>query len=565
MHTTRIGLDTMRKSLIGVILALAFVVRGAPGLAQSPDDLPDRAAFEQFQAILDGGALSPAAVAELLVFDDTPEMRLELARLSVEQGQHSLALDLLGDMNAILPLEAALRTQVLDLLIEANMRLGNVSEAIEMAFLAYEAAVQRLGDENPALLPRLLVLRDLVKGSADLPVIEAEIAALEARLAAPEGVRQIGKPHALPVWFGTNRNDTGVSDPAARFGVELSDLSLGQLTVTIPQSHRPGRIERPALWGLTQHLDPMQHVVLAQIEALAKEAFSTDCCGAEDRLLFIHGYNVSFHDGALRAAQLAHDLEFPGQALYYSWPSRGTLLSYLQDANNVLATRPALAEFLEIVTRGTGRLHVIAHSMGNRYLLEALDVFLRDFPDRELGHIVLGAPDVDRNEMQVRLDLISKRARSVSLYASRNDRALLVSRRIHGAPRAGDSTGEPLRLAGVFTLDASEIVADVLGHSYFGDSPLVLGDLAGLLRLDMEPDIRCGTRERAAPVWDIRTDGCPVDHVLAAAEFHDRYQAQAPTELARRIAEAEQTEQAFWLSVMEIVTENLGNATAPAE
>lgn len=554
-----------RDPKICVIFALALVLSGTGGLAQAPDDLPERAAFEQFNAILDGGALTPAIVAGLLASDDSPEMRLDLAQVALEQGQYAQVLDLLADLHRDLPDAAALRTQVLDLLTDAHLRMGNLPQAIQMAFQAYDAAVQRMGDENPALLPRLLRLRDLTEGTDDQAIVEAEIATLEERLAAPPRVRQLGKPHALPVWFGTNRNDTGASDPAARFGADLAGLSVGQLTVTIPQSHRPGRIERPSPWSLTQHLDPMHHVVLAEIETLTREAFSQGCCGEEDRLLFIHGYNVSFHDGALRAAQLAHDLEFPGQALFFSWPSRGSLLAYLQDANRVLATRPALAEFLEIVTRGTGQLHIIAHSMGNRYLLEALDVFLRDFPDRGLGHVILGAPDVDRNEMQVRLDLIAQRARSVSLYASRNDRALLVSRRIHGAPRAGDSTGEPLRLAGLVTLDASDIVADMLGHSYFGDSPLVLGDIAGLLRLDLDPDIRCSTRERAAPVWDIRADGCPVEHVLAAAEFYSRYDAQATVELARRIAEAEQEEQAFWLSVMAIVSENLGYPVSPSD
>ncbi len=542
-----------------LVFAATFVTGGLlSGLAGAEPALPDRAAFETFEALVSSGRVDAAGIDMLLAMDDTVQTRLDIARHLLGQDQPSLVIDLLGELPDLLPASDAARTEVFDLLTEAHLRLDRLEEAVEMGIAAYDAAVARLGPANPALLARLEALRALVMEFApdDLAFIDAELAELQARLDAPE-IARVGKPIAVPVWFGTNRNDTGSGDPAMRFGVDLAGLTLGRLTVTIPPTHRIGRIEQPAVWSLTRHPDPMQHMVLASIETLAANLFAQGCCSAEDRLLFIHGYNVTFHDGALRAAQLAHDLEFPGKALYYSWPSRGSLLGYLADANNVLATRPALVEFLLHATGGPGRLHVIAHSMGNRYLLEALDVFLRDHPDRALGHVILGAPDVDRNELSVRLDRLAQHAQSVSLYASRNDRALLVSRRIHGGPRAGDSSGEPVRLAGLDTLDASDIVADLLGHSYFGDSPLVLGDLAALLRLDLAAAERCATLERDAPVYDIRPDGCSVDQVLAAIEYHDRFAEDAPVRLSQTLAEADVTERAFWLEVMDILATSL--------
>ena len=48
-------------------------------------------------------------------------------------------------------------------------------------------------------------------------------------------------------------------------------------------------------------------------------------------LLFVHGFNVKFANAALRTAQLAHDLKFPGVAMFYSWPSQGDTSAYLHD------------------------------------------------------------------------------------------------------------------------------------------------------------------------------------------------------------------------------------------
>lgn len=538
--------------VLGVVLALS------PGLARSDTDLPERAAFESFAAFLATDHIDAEALARILAADDTAQTRIEIARHLLQQGQPDLIPDLLEGLADTLPPSDAARTEILDLLTGAYLQLGRAPETVDTAIASYDAAVARLGPANPALLPRLQDLRALVAELApgDLALIEAELAELQDRIERPE-IMRMGKPVAVPVWFGTNRNDTGESDPATRFGVDLAQLTLGQLTVTIPPTHRIGRIEQPRFWGLTRHPDPLQHMVLAGIETLAAAQFSEGCCDAGDRLLFIHGYNVSFHDGALRAAQLAHDLEFPGHALYYSWPSRAALLGYLTDSNNVLASRPALVDFLHLATEGSGRLHVIAHSMGNRYFLEAVDELLRTHPDRDLGHIILGAPDVDSNELAVRLERLAQHAQSISLYASSNDRALLVSRRIHGAPRAGDSSEGAIRLDGLDTLDASDIVADMLGHSYFGDSPLVLGDLAALLRLGLAPAQRCATLERDAPVYDIRPDGCSIEQVLAAIEYRDLYDADAPERLTATLEAADETERDFWLGVMDILSASL--------
>jgi esterase/lipase superfamily enzyme len=42
-------------------------------------------------------------------------------------------------------------------------------------------------------------------------------------------------------------------------------------------------------------------------------------------LVFLHGFNVTFADAAIRAAQIGCDLKVPGATAFFSWPSRGRL------------------------------------------------------------------------------------------------------------------------------------------------------------------------------------------------------------------------------------------------
>lgn len=547
-------------ALLAIFVAIFVMLSTKPSPAQERDEaVPTREAFELYERVARGEGLDQGVIQELLAVTDEAGLRLDLARSLIGSGDAEAALVILVPLLERFAATDPAMTETLDLIAAAHRMRGDAATALRASLLAYDAALARLGETNPRLFERLdaLALFARENGLPELVPIEAERARIAALPKDPPDVRALGRPIAMEIWFGTNRVDLGGHDPGMRFGVEAGDLSVGRLTVTIPPGHRTGMIERPSIWSVTGHADPMRHVVLADIETIAREAFADGCCGQDDRLLFIHGYNVSFHDGALRAAQLAFDLEFRGQPMYFSWPSRSSLLGYLSDSNGVLASRPALVEFMELATRGSGKLHIIAHSMGNRYLLEAMEVFLRDHPDRDLGQLVLGAPDVDRNELAVRMELLRTRTAGVTLYASRNDWALNVSRRIHGAHRAGDIGGEPVRIAGLATLDASEIAADTLGHSYFGDATQVLGDILGLIRLELPPGERCGTAPREEPIWAIRPDGCPVEVVRTASDLIDLFGASALEEAQARRDDGAGEDLDFWLGVMAVVADRL--------
>jgi esterase/lipase superfamily enzyme len=90
--------------------------------------------------------------------------------------------------------------------------------------------------------------------------------------------------------------------------------------------------------------------------------------------VFIHGYNVSFFEAARRTAQLHWDLGFRGTPAFFSWPSGGSLLDYWADEASSEWAASHLREFLDLLAKRSGakKIHLIAHSMGNRPLSRAL-------------------------------------------------------------------------------------------------------------------------------------------------------------------------------------------------
>lgn len=57
---------------------------------------------------------------------------------------------------------------------------------------------------------------------------------------------------------------------------------------------------------------------------------------------------------------------------------------------------------------------------------------------------------------------------------------------------------------GIETIDVSGLDTDFFGHSYYGDHPVVLGDIIGVIRLHQAPGER-GLKEKTKnglPYWE---------------------------------------------------------------
>jgi esterase/lipase superfamily enzyme len=306
------------------------------------------------------------------------------------------------------------------------------------------------------------------------------------------------------ILFATDRQiELGTSD-AVSFGSARSrdGLHYGECEVAIPDDHRLGTLETPSWLRLEFTIDPRKHVALIKTTAfdelgfLARLSSSQESSGCRDLLVFIHGYNVSFEDAARRTAQLAWDLKFVGAPILYSWPSTASLLRYTNDEANAIWTVPHLEAFLTLLgaRRNVERIHLIAHSMGSRTLCDAFRALSFKFGRNgqpSFRHLMLTAPDIDTDTFSEIAQALVNGCERVTLYASSTDRALRVSKLIHGYPRAGDLL---VIVPGVDTIDASSVDTSLLGHSFFGTSRSVIADMHALLRDGRPPAERFGMR-----------------------------------------------------------------------
>ncbi|WP_170314843.1 alpha/beta hydrolase [Aquibium carbonis] len=337
----------------------------------------------------------------------------------------------------------------------------------------------------------------------------------------------------VKIYYATDRARTDSKLPAKVYGGDRGELELGTATVSIPETHKPGNIEKPSIWTFDFREDPERHIVLLSVTPQAGEEVFAEMraqlaeTGKPEAFVFIHGFNVPFHEAAQRTAQMAYDMNFDGLPILYSWPSRSSLLSYIADTAVVNLSGRRLSHFLEDVVSKSGaeRIHLIAHSMGNRALTDALELFALRHGGAQpaFDQVLFTAPDLDAGLFSEMMKTIRVTARRITLYASNKDWALAVSRRLHGdSPRAGQGGRDILHVADVDSIDMTEIGEDMLKHSYYANNPSALTDILSLFWRDAPPDQRCGMeREEGAQgaYWRYVPAECDGDALLSTLSF----------------------------------------------
>ncbi len=292
---------------------------------------------------------------------------------------------------------------------------------------------------------------------------------------------------------------------ASAFGDGRDNLACGVCAVSVPHSHRQGGLEGPSIVHFEFRENPEEHIVLQRVELMQIDKFKEDFhAAAEDAawheaLVFVHGYNTSFEDAARRTAQLAHDLEFGGVTAFFSWPSNGHVESYSWDSQSAEYAVPHLREFIQLLAEAgkLRRIHVIAHSMGNRCATAAISRKLA-LNDCELDQCIFAAADVDAEIFKRDFaPKIVQNVRALTLYASSKDKALAASQIVNRFPRAGDARAL-VTFNGMETVDATELETDYLGHAYLGASPPLIDDLKQMIDEHMAAKERRGMKELQA-------------------------------------------------------------------
>jgi esterase/lipase superfamily enzyme len=313
-------------------------------------------------------------------------------------------------------------------------------------------------------------------------------------------------------FFATNRKATGNTAPDDFFGSDREQsLQFGKTVVSIPTNRKPGTMNLPSLWKLELSADPNKHFIFKNVLPLDTEAARAEMSKIladstrKSLLVFVHGYNVSFTEAALRTAQLAHDLSFPGTAAFFSWPSAANVRGYWHDEEAVQLSQAAFDKFLDrIADVGASEIFLVAHSMGNRLVTTVLnDRAAQGKSLPNLRELFLAAPDINAEIFREMIVPSIAKLQGVhrTIYASSSDLALRASKIVHDYRRVGETDGGVLTFDGFETIDASGVapLLRAFGHSYVVDSTKVLGDIAETLTMHFTADQRSLQRAGAPP------------------------------------------------------------------
>lgn len=295
------------------------------------------------------------------------------------------------------------------------------------------------------------------------------------------------------VHYGTNRTRIASSRFTHDYDARPADLSFGMATVSIPRDHRVGDWETPMHASLARQ---DLHVMLLTVIPRGRTEFTTALGKAiadaekPEAFVFVHGYNTSFAEAIQRTALLAYDLEFKGVPIAFSWPSRSSFLRYSADEEAAEISSEPLEAFLELVAQESGaeRIHLIAHSMGNRVMLEALkSLKQRNVAPANLANLVLTAPDVNIVRFGQLIPQLRSLSRRTTLYASNKDKALQASRWFHDYDRAGEGGKNIPLFEGIDSVDVTAVDTGLLSHSYHADNSSVISDLYALINENAPP------------------------------------------------------------------------------
>ena len=320
------------------------------------------------------------------------------------------------------------------------------------------------------------------------------LAAVAACAARPEGVlAPITGTHAgasqVEMVVATTR--TPAASPGEMFTGERGHTpNFAEITVSIPpkSARRIGEVAWP------RRLPPNPATDFAAVEARivsqedAVAWFHEEVAKKPNRsvLIFVHGFNNRFEDAVFRFAQIVHDSGVQSLPILVTWPSRGSALAYGYDHESTNYSRNSLELLLQYLARdpAVGEVSILAHSMGNWLTLEALrQMAIRNgrLPAK-FKNVMMAAPDVDVDVFRSQIADMGTPRPDFTLFVSRDDRALAVSRKVWGSvARLGaiDPEVEPYKTVlatnQVTVIDLTAIAAgDKIHHSKFAESPQIV-------------------------------------------------------------------------------------------
>lgn len=309
------------------------------------------------------------------------------------------------------------------------------------------------------------------------------------------------------IYFATNRNPIVKDDLIVDFGKNfspegLSDLRFGKADVDLDAKTFTMEVvpNKPS--------EGSQAVYTAVKQKMMDQSRST--------LIIIHGYATSFAQAIVGAAKTKKAYETQNLNVFmFSWPSDGKNVppqAYADDRHDASASGLAFArglmklvEFLSAGKPCGQQVHLLAHSMGNYVLRNALQALI-NHPEgyaasgqlpRIFENIFSMAADEDNDALEKpeKWERLPEITRHLNIYFNNHDRALNISDLTKGNPdRMGsDGPAHPGDLPSKVTLiDVSRTqnffqTATSVGHGYYDEQPKVVSDVLQVIA-GLQPD-----------------------------------------------------------------------------
>ncbi|WP_052641107.1 alpha/beta hydrolase [Pseudorhizobium banfieldiae] len=309
----------------------------------------------------------------------------------------------------------------------------------------------------------------------------------------PEGVMIPTASAAAPgkevdIFVATTRQPS--REPGILFSGERGrDLEATAITVSIPPdaNREIGEVQ----WPKRLPPDPAKEFATVRVEPVSTETganrwLSQHLPPTKRVLVFVHGFNNRYEEAVYRFAQIVHDSKADAAPVLFTWPSRASIFGYNYDKESANYSRDALERVLDQIADDpqVADVVVLAHSMGSWLTVEALrQMAIREGRvEPKISNIILASPDLDVDVFAQQFRTIGRDGPHFTLFVSRDDRALQLSRRISGSvDRLGqiDPTMEPYRSelenAGITVIDLTALESgDPLNHGKFAESPQVV-------------------------------------------------------------------------------------------
>ena len=304
--------------------------------------------------------------------------------------------------------------------------------------------------------------RSAVRGLASAAAAPA-LAGCATLLATPPGAdTRPGAAQPLAVLVATTRKPVGGGRARPWFGPERTRGN----TVTLARVRlRPSDGDLPP--------SGVADFTVTSVEPGPQLAGLFEETRGRDVLLYVHGYNQTFEQAVVDGARLTQGIGFAGQTVVFSWPSRGSLFDYGYDRESAAQSRDALVRVLEdlLATEATGRVNLVAHSVGTMVTTEALRNLYEKrgaYAADRVGAIVLASPDIDMDAFTAAIPQMGPLVAKITIITAIDDRALTVSQIVNGGTvRVGAAQKTQLEKLGLLVIDGSLKGWGVLNHDLF--------------------------------------------------------------------------------------------------